>query len=316
FRSRDAVAATDGPLQPAIAVVQGNGNPIHLGLDPELLLPACLYPLPRLICGVDLVQPGLGNGMRLSASSRAVFAHSGGMAPLPALQAQPRLIVDIVADQGLAPFVIGLVPLPDLIGEAGHFRVGACFGFGAAGAGHPSSQAQRDEDPWAHAAASLLEVSGHCGQPGQSGQVAETGIVAQVAAGEGGCELDRGGGGPARGGSCGGLSSSWCSTCPGRVRPPGCSANPKRSPIWFWEGRAPARPGSCRGGCHRAGARRSQGARRSRGERPGGVAHLRYACGLGQAVAGCRPASSRSMALSTMPYRGTNSMMQTTTLVA
>src|SRR5690554_2769111 len=47
-----------------------------------------------------------------------------------------------------------------------------------------------------------------------------------------------------------------------------------------------------------------------------GVAHLRYACGLGQAVAGCRPASSRSMALSTMPYRGTNSMMQTTTLVA
>src|SRR5690554_7633257 len=111
---RDSVTATDGPLQPAIAVVQGNGNPIHLGLDPQLLLPACLYPLPRLICGVDLVQPGLGHRMALGAASRAVFVRSVGMALLPALQAQPRLIVDIVADQGLAPFVIGLVPLPDL----------------------------------------------------------------------------------------------------------------------------------------------------------------------------------------------------------
>src|SRR5690554_3055115 len=133
--------------------------------------------------------------MRLSAASRAVFVRSGGMALLPALQAQPRLIVDIVADRRLAPFVIGLVPLPDLIGEAGRFPAGTCFGFGAAGAGHPSSQAQRDEDPWAHAAASLLEVSGHCGQQGKSGQVAETGIVAQVADGEAGCELDPGGAG-------------------------------------------------------------------------------------------------------------------------
>src|SRR5690554_7549008 len=123
--------------------------------------------------------------MRLSAASRAVFVRSGGMALLPALQAQPRLIVDIVADRRLAPFVIGLVPLPDLIGEAAHFPAGTCIGFGAAVAGHPSSQAQRDEYPWAHAAASLLEVSGHCGQQGKSGQVAETGTVAQVADGGG-----------------------------------------------------------------------------------------------------------------------------------
>src|SRR5690554_7671108 len=98
--------------------------------------------------------------MALGAAGGLVYADGGRVALLPALQAQPRLIVDVVADRRLAPFVIGLVPLPDLIGEAGHFRVGACFGFGAAGAGHPSSQAQRDEDPWAHAAASLLEVSG------------------------------------------------------------------------------------------------------------------------------------------------------------
>lgn len=107
------------------------------------------------------------------------------MALLPALQAQPRLIVDVVADRGLAPLVIGLVPLPDLIGEAGHFPAGTCIGFGAAGAGHRGGQTQRDEDPWAHAAASLLEVSGHCGQQGWDRQVAETGTVAQVADGGG-----------------------------------------------------------------------------------------------------------------------------------
>src|SRR5690554_3672977 len=178
---RDAVTATDGPLQPAIAVVQGNGNPIHLGLDPQLLLPACLYPLPRLICGVDLVQPGLGHRMALGAAGGLVYAVGGGVALLPALQAEPGLIVDVVADRRLAPFVIALVPLPDLIGEAGALPAGSCDGVGAAGAGHPSSQAQRDEYPWAHSAASLREVSGHCGQQGKAGQVAETGTVAQVA---------------------------------------------------------------------------------------------------------------------------------------
>src|SRR5690554_3317530 len=65
---------------------------------------------------------------------------------------------------------------------------------------------------------------------------------------EAGCELDPGGAGAGSSRELRGrLSSSWCSTFPGRVRPPGCSANPKHSPIWFWEGRAPARPGSCRG---------------------------------------------------------------------
>src|SRR5690606_41250295 len=43
-----------------------------------------------------------------------------------------------------------------------------------------------------------------------------------------------------------------------------------------WEGRAPARPGSCRGLFHRAGARRSQGVAFPGGPPARGVAHLRY----------------------------------------
>ncbi|MDT4855700.1 hypothetical protein FQZ97_900630 [compost metagenome] len=113
--------------QPTLAVDQGDGHAIHLGLDPEVA--ALAQPAAQVVEAAQFVQAGLGHGVaELAMAGRQRVANRRrhlGEAVAQLCQAGAGLIVEFVVHRRAPLGVVGQVPLGDLVVEEPQFGAGA-----------------------------------------------------------------------------------------------------------------------------------------------------------------------------------------------